>query len=202
MSFAVRPTEIVAVMGRSGSGKSTLLACLGLLTTYDRGVVSIANVDSSRLTDRRRARLRNTHIGFVFQSYSLVAHLSAAENVELPLLYGRRMSRAKRKERVCSALEMVGLSDRADSRPKHLSGGEQQRVAVARGLIKEPKIVLADEPTGALDVDTGSIVWDLLADTARKSGAALLVVTHDEIVAQRADRVLSLQTGVLTTVAL
>jgi ABC-type lipoprotein export system ATPase subunit len=182
-----------AVTGRSGSGKSTLLACLGLLSRYDSGSLTIDGTDMRTVSDRRRSRLRNQHIGFVFQSYSLVAHLTAAENVALPLMHGGRVSARERRRRVGEALASVDLSQRAQSKPRHLSGGEQQRVALARALVRRPAVLLADEPTGALDTATADVVWTAITRAASQSGVALLVVTHDTDVAARADRVLRLE---------
>lgn len=195
VELVVHPGEMVAIMGRSGSGKTTLLATLGLLTPVAEGSLWLAGQDVSAVGDRRRSRLRNCHIGFVFQSYSLARHLSARRNVELPLRYGSRVRRREQRRRVAEALALVGLTDRQRSRPRQLSGGEQQRVAIARALVRRPSIILADEPTGALDVDTAGQVLEVLRDACRDTGSALVVVTHDAQVAATMTRRLQLVDG-------
>jgi len=197
LDLTVSAGETVAIVGRSGSGKSTLLSILGLLTHAEAGELSVVGQPVGRLDDRRRAALRNAELGFVFQSYSLVQHLTARKNVELALRYGRATSRRGRDERVRQCLSSVGLQERARSRPRQLSGGEQQRVAIARALVRRPAIILADEPTGALDVETAASVLDVLEAAARDRGTALVVVTHDLAVAARMDRTLELRDGTL-----
>lgn len=189
--------ESVAIVGQSGSGKSTLLAILGLLSRPAAGAVSILGQDAAKLSDAKRARLRNGHLGFVFQSYSLLKQLNAAKNVELPLQYGDRQSSRQRRRASTAALDAVGLGERRRSMPRHLSGGEQQRVAIARALVRRPDVVLADEPTGALDVATGETVLDVLFDATTDRGATLVLVTHEPAIAARADRTLILDAGVL-----
>lgn len=197
----VGPGESIAIMGVSGSGKSSLLAILGLLAVPGSGQVTVHGQRVTGISDRRRARARNKHIGFVFQSYSLVRHLNAFQNVELPLLYGERIPKRERIRRVRQALSVVGLENRQRSRPRQLSGGEQQRVAIARALVSAPSIILADEPTGALDVSTAETVLEVLFDACRQNGCALVIVTHDKDVAARAQRVLLLANGTLTKAA-
>ncbi len=197
----VGPGESIAIMGVSGSGKSSLLAILGLLAVPGSGEVTVHEQRVTGISDRRRARARNKHIGFVFQSYSLVRHLNAFQNVELPLLYGERIPKRERIRRVRQALSVVGLENRQRSRPRQLSGGEQQRVAIARALVSAPSIILADEPTGALDVSTAETVLEVLFDACRQNGCALVIVTHDKDVAARAQRVLRLANGTLTKAA-
>jgi ABC-type lipoprotein export system ATPase subunit len=197
VDLTVHAGDSVAIVGRSGSGKTTLLATLGLLTPVEQGTLELMGQDVTRLGDRRRTRLRNRHIGFVFQSYSLVRHLSARRNVELPLRYGARVGARERRHRVGEALAAVGLVARARSRPRGLSGGEQQRVAIARALVREPAVLLADEPTGALDVDTAAQVLDVLRQSCRERGCALVVVTHDPQVAGLMSRTVQLVDGVL-----
>lgn len=197
----VGPGESIAIMGVSGSGKSSLLAILGLLAVPGSGEVTVHEQRVTGISDRRRARARNKHIGFVFQSYSLVRHLNAFQNVELPLLYGERIPKRERIRRVRQALSVVGLENRQRSRPRQLSGGEQQRVAIARALVSAPSIILADEPTGALDVSTAETVLEVLFDACRQNGCALVIVTHDKDVAARAQRVLLLANGTLTKAA-
>jgi ABC-type lipoprotein export system ATPase subunit len=201
VDIAVAEGESVAVMGRSGSGKTTLLSILGLLLPPDSGRVLIGGEDTADLTDRRLSAVRNARLGFVFQNYSLMGHLTAAENVAIPLLQGRT-KRGLIARRVASALEAVGLADRAESKPVHLSGGEQQRVAIARAIVGNPSIVLADEPTGALDGETAAAVLETLRRATSAASAALVVVTHDETVASTTDRVVRLEAGVLTAAVL
>jgi ABC-type lipoprotein export system ATPase subunit len=194
-SLVVEEGEAVAIAGRSGSGKTTLLAVLGLLTSLDGGRLCVRDGDVAGLNDRQRSHLRNAQIGFVFQAYSLVSHLTAAENVALPLLQGKPVGRAEARRRVGRAMELVGIAHRADSRPRQLSGGEQQRTAIARALVRSPVAILADEPTGALDTATAEHVLDALTQAAQQDGTALVLVTHDPLVAARADRTLLLEDG-------
>jgi ABC-type lipoprotein export system ATPase subunit len=196
--LSVHSRESVAIMGRSGSGKTTLLSLLGLLTPVPDGQLRVGGADVTGMGDRRRTLWRNQHIGFVFQTYSLVRHMSAYENVELPLLYGSGVGRRERRRRVDEALAAVGLQDRARSRPRKLSGGEQQRTAIARALVRLPSVILADEPTGALDVGTASSVLQVLRSSCRERGCALVVVTHDPLVASMMDRTVQLDEGRLS----
>lgn len=195
VNLTVQAGESVAVMGRSGSGKTTLLSVLGLLTAVRGGNLRVVGEDVTTAGDRRRSLFRNKHIGFVFQSYSLVRHLSAYRNIELPLLYGGRVAVAQRRAQTTQAMAAVGLSHRAASRPRKLSGGEQQRAAIARALVREPALILADEPTGALDVDTAKQVLAALRSACRDRDCALIVVTHDDAVADQLDRVAHLSDG-------
>lgn len=197
VDLTVPSGQSLAVAGRSGSGKSTLLALLGLLAQPDSGRLAIGDREVGALTDRDRSRIRNERIGFVFQNYSLLAHLSAAENVALPLWQGRPVGRVEARARVGEALASVGLTHLARSKPRQLSGGEQQRVAIARALVRRPDIVLADEPTGALDTTTADLVLQTLFDVVTRTGAALVLVTHDAQVAARADRTMTLEAGEL-----
>jgi putative ABC transport system ATP-binding protein len=190
IDLAISEGELVVVRGRSGSGKSTLLAVLGLLCTPDSGQIMIAGRDSTALTDQEAADIRASHLGFVFQAYNLMNHLTAKENVALAVRGPRRQS----ERRAVAALHEVGLRERASHRPNQLSGGEQQRVAVARALINHPKILLADEPTGSLDADSERIVLDQLR-TAASKGCAVIIVSHSDSVATRADRILTIDTG-------
>ena len=175
-----------AIVGRSGSGKSTLLSLMGLLAAPDAGTIQIDGVAAAGLSGKQSARLRNGHIGFIFQNYSLVPTWNVFQNCALPLLYSSGVSGRQQRERVRSALAEMGLADRADALPGHLSGGEQQRVAIARALVTEPTVVLADEPTGTLDQTTAEAVLDALFATPPSTATALVVVTHDDHVAARA----------------
>jgi ABC-type lipoprotein export system ATPase subunit len=199
-TISVEQGECVAITGRSGSGKSTMLALLGLLDRPDSGSVRVAGRDAGQLSDAARSQLRNRHLGFVFQNFSLLPHLTAAQNVALPLMYARSMSWGEIKQRTAHCLRQVGLEDRAEAWPRQLSGGEQQRVAIARALVRQPHVVLADEPTGSLDQLTAEHVLDLLVGTTREYGAALLLVTHDNEVATRADWMVQLRDGELQRV--
>jgi putative ABC transport system ATP-binding protein len=190
--------QSVAIVGRSGSGKSTLLSILGLFDRPDQGRYVLAGQDISRLPERRAAKLRSSHFGFVFQRFFLLKHLTAAQNVAMALVNGQGwLPRRDRRARVMEALEQVGIAHLAKNRPPRMSGGEQQRVAIARALVRQPKVLLADEPTGALDTETGTLVIEaLLAATTR--GCGLVLVTHDRDHAARMGRTLDLVDGVLT----
>ena len=198
VDLSVDGGESVAIVGRSGSGKSTLLSVLGLFDRPDQGRYELDGQDISRLPERRAAKLRSSHFGFVFQRFFLLKHLTAAQNVSMALVNGQGwLPRRERRARVLRALDEVGIAHLAKNRPARMSGGEQQRVAIARALVREPRILLADEPTGALDTETGAAVIDaLLAATGR--GCALILVTHDRDHAARMDRILDLVDGVLT----
>jgi putative ABC transport system ATP-binding protein len=198
VSLTVRAGESVAIVGRSGSGKSTLLSVLGLFDRPDSGTYSLDGRDISRLPERHAAKLRSSHFGFVFQRFFLLKHLTAAQNVAMALINGQGwLPRRERKARVMRALEQVGIEHLAKNRPTKMSGGEQQRVAIARALVRDPRILLADEPTGALDTETGSIVIDALLEATTR-GCALILVTHDRDHAARMGRIVDLQAGVLT----
>jgi putative ABC transport system ATP-binding protein len=195
ISLAVAQGELVALVGRSGSGKSTLLNLVAALDRPTSGHLEVGGRDLGGLDERSRTLFRRRHVGFVFQFFNLLPTLTVEENVLLPLeLVGRRTDAAARAE-ARRLLAAVGLEDRARSFPDRLSGGEQQRVAVARALAHDPALVLADEPTGALDGDTGRAVLDLLVALARDRGKAVLLVTHSDAVAAAADRVLVLDSG-------
>jgi putative ABC transport system ATP-binding protein len=191
--------EWLAVLGPSGSGKSTLLNILGLLDRPDAGVYELAGEDVSDLGDTRRAELRNRRIGFVFQSFNLLPRTSALENVAAPLLY-RGVRRGDRLAQAREALERVGLADRMDYDPGQLSGGQLQRVAVARALVTEPALLLADEPTGNLDSRSGADVLELFG-ALHRAGTTVLMITHDPVVASRAQRRLVLDAGRLRAAA-
>ena len=196
----VEPGEHIAIVGRSGTGKSTLLNILGLIDQPTSGTYTLEDQDATRLSEGRRARLRGATFGFVFQSFNLIEGLSTTENVAAPLLYDTGRSFWTRTARAGELLDAVGLGDKVDSPIGLLSGGEQQRVAIARAVARQPRVILADEPTGALDVDTGTAVMELLEAQCAQRGAALIVITHDLAVAARASTQYRLDHGVLTPV--
>ena len=187
--------DFVSIMGASGSGKSTLMNIIGLLDEPTSGSYSLDGREVSAMTDNRRSAIRNASIGFVFQSFHLLPRLTALENVRLPLIY-RRAGGAEARRRAHGALERVGMEERADHKPNELSGGQQQRVAIARALVSEPAIVLADEPTGALDPATGDDIMNLFAEL-NGDGTTLIVITHDSEVARRCRRRTQIGDGVL-----
>ena len=194
LTFSVAAGEFVAIVGESGSGKSTLLNLIAGLETPDAGHVRIGGTDLATLDDDARTRLRRERVGFVFQSFHILPHLTVSQNVELPLvLLGIAVS--ERRQRTAEALDAVGLADRGASAPRELSGGELQRVAVARALVHRPALVLADEPTGNLDPDTAGTVLALLGAQIRGGQAAGVLVTHSAAAAARTDRVLYLDHG-------
>lgn len=196
VSFQIAAGERAALLGPSGSGKTTLLNCIGGVDRADSGEVIVAGEKLHALDSDGLARVRREHIGTVFQFFHLLPTLTAAENVELPLqLLG--VAKAERENRVRSLMERVGVSHRAQALPAELSGGEMQRVAIARAIIHRPALLLADEPTGNLDTQTGAQVLDLLAEVVSETNAALLMVTHSEEAAKRCDRILRMRDGEL-----
>ncbi|KAA0101332.1 ABC transporter ATP-binding protein [Mycolicibacterium sp. P1-18] len=190
----VMPGEFVCLMGPSGSGKSTLLNIIGGLDRPTKGSVSVAGKDTGQLTESQFAALRHDTIGFIFQSYNLIPFLSAVENVELPLMFEPYDRKALRK-RAMELLELVGLSHRVHHQPTKMSGGEQQRTAIARSLISNPTLVLADEPTANLDHKTGETVVRMLRDLCSTMGVTVVASTHDPIVAEEASRVVRMRDG-------
>jgi putative ABC transport system ATP-binding protein len=195
IDLSVAAGDMVAIMGPSGSGKSTLMNILGCLDVPSAGTYHLDGTDVSRLSKRELARIRGTKIGFVFQSFNLIPRTDALRNVELPLVYTGMRGRARRAR---AALERVGLGDRVRHVPSELSGGQKQRVAIARALINEPSIVLADEPTGALDSKSTEEIMELLVEL-NNAGTTIVVITHEEEVADFAKRVVRLRDGVISS---
>jgi putative ABC transport system ATP-binding protein len=191
IDFQVEKGEIVAIIGSSGSGKSTLMHILGCLDRPDSGIYILAGEDVSELPSNRLAEIRNRHIGFVFQNFNLLPRLNALENVELPLLYA---GAAEAKDRAREALEIVGLEDRTHHEPAQLSGGELQRVAVARAIVTDPAIILADEPTGNLDTKTGEEIM-VIFEQLNGRGRTIIIVTHESTVANHCRRQIHIQDG-------
>ncbi|MDT0166874.1 ABC transporter ATP-binding protein [Actinotalea sp. AC32] len=198
VTLTVDAGEHVSVVGRSGTGKSTLLNILGLLDAPTTGSYVLDGIPIGRLSARARSRRRGEDFGFVFQQFNLLPGRTALENVAAPLMYARGRAFWRRMRLAEEMLGRVGLGDRVDTMPDKLSGGEQQRVAIARALVRRPRVILADEPTGALDVETGAEVMGLLDDIAAQTDAALIAITHDLSVAARAQRRYRLADGVLT----
>ena len=194
LSLDIARGDFVSLMGPSGSGKTTFLNIAGLLDTFDRGRYLLDGVDVAGLSDDQQSRLRNERIGFIFQSFNLIPDLDVYDNVEVPLRY-RRLSAGERRDRIEEVLVQMGLTARMRHLPSQLSGGQQQRVAIARALAGAPECVLADEPTGNLDRGTADTVFALMLGLAREQSMALVLVTHDESLAQRCDRLLHLTQG-------
>ena len=195
INFSVEDGELVAIMGSSGSGKSTLLNILGMLDLADSGEYNLDNVQIKDLSETKAAQYRNKFLGFIFQSFNLINYKNAMENVALPLYY-QRVGRKERQEKALSYLERVGLKEWATHLPSELSGGQKQRVAIARAMAAEPKVLLADEPTGALDSKTSYEVMDLI-QKINDEGNTILVVTHEEDIAHMCKRIVHLKDGVI-----
>lgn len=194
VSLDVAQGEVVSIVGASGAGKTTLLQIIGTLSRPDGGRVEIDGRDVSALGDRALSQFRNERIGFVFQFHHLLAEFTAFENVCIPGLIGRR-PRADVERRASELLDMMGLAARRYHKPGQLSGGEQQRVSIARALAKNPKLLLCDEPTGALDYKTGKQILQLLQDTCRKQGITVIIITHNSALAPMADRLIRFKSG-------
>ena len=193
VSISLPEGSFTAVMGPSGSGKSTLMNMVGCLDTPDEGQVTVAGQAVGALSEAERAKLRGTELGFIFQQFNLMPRLTAAENVTMPLVFNKDVE-AGRRERAETLLDEVGLGDRLDHTPPELSGGQRQRVAIARALVNEPSLILADEPTGNLDTETGGEIMDLFAQL-HEEGRTILMVTHERHIAEHADRIIHLVDG-------
>lgn len=199
ISFHVKPGEFASIIGKSGSGKSTLLSLLGALDSPTNGEILVDKVDIAKLSGADQTKYRAKKIGFVFQHYNLIPNLTARENVMLVLEFGGLASSTEKKARAAELLDAVGIVDDEQLRkPTRLSGGQQQRVSIARALANRPAIILADEPTGNLDTETGKLIFDLLHTLSRSEGTTILVVTHDLEIAGKTDRQFNLKDGQLT----
>ena len=196
INLDIEKGEFVSIMGASGSGKSTLLNILGILDNYDTGTYHLDGTLIKDLSEKQAAAYRNRMIGFIFQSFNLISFKTAVENVELPLYY-QGMSRHKRRQLAMEYLDKMGLTDWAGHFPNEMSGGQKQRVAIARALITSPRIILADEPTGALDSKTSVEVMDLLTKLNREEGMTIIVVTHESGVANQANRIIHIKDGII-----
>lgn len=194
VNLQVKPGEFISVMGPSGCGKSTLLNIMGLLDAPTKGHLNLNGVSINGYGDKKLARLRNEHIGFIFQSFHLIPDLSVADNVEIPLLY-RRLSNAERRKLALAALDRVGLTARVQHFPAQLSGGQQQRVAIARAIVGQPKLLLADEPTGNLDSQMGDEIMNILLELNQHEQTTVVMVTHDPQLAEKTERVVRLFDG-------
>jgi len=197
ITIEIRRNEYVAIMGPSGSGKSTLMNIIGCLDTATSGKYVLNGTDVSKMPDNQLADIRNSEIGFVFQTFNLLPRYSALENVMLPMIYAGK-DKAQRLERALKVMEDVGLSDRVDHKPNELSGGQRQRVAVARAMVNHPSIILADEPTGNLDSKTSVDIMNLFGEIHDR-GNTLIVVTHEEEIARHANRIIRLKDGFVDT---
>jgi putative ABC transport system ATP-binding protein len=195
IDLTIKEGEFMAIMGPSGSGKSTLMHIMGCLDTPSKGSYTLDGEKIEDLDDNKLAEIRNEKVGFVFQSFNLLPYASAYENIELPLIF-KGVNSSQRKKKVLEVLEQVDLSDRMDHKPSELSGGQQQRVAIARAMVNDPRIVMADEPTGNLDSQSGKEIINLFSDLW-KQGNTIVMITHDESIAQRCQRVIHLKDGLI-----
>ncbi len=199
INLKVEAGEMISVMGASGSGKSTLLNILGILDNHDHGEYILSGIPIERLNEKKAAKLRNKYLGFVFQSFNLVSFKNAMENVALPLYY-QNVKRKKRNSMAMEYLDRMGLREWAHHLPNELSGGQKQRVAIARALIAKPKVILADEPTGALDSVTSQEVMDILTDINKNENITMLIVTHEHDIARRTQKTIRITDGLITEI--
>lgn len=198
INLTVNKGEFVSIVGESGSGKSTLMNIIGVLDRQTQGDYYLEGQDVNGMSDEVRSAIRNRRIGFVFQNFNLLPRANALKNVMVPLLYGEEHSK-NGKEHAMEMLKMVGMEDRADHRPNELSGGQKQRVAIARAMINDPAIILADEPTGALDSKTGHMVMDLFHKLHEEQGKTIVLITHSQELAQETERIVTLLDGQIVT---
>jgi len=196
VSISINEGELVAIIGESGSGKSTLMNIIGALDRPTEGTYMLGGVDVAALSQNQLSYLRKSRVGFVFQTFNLVGRISARANIEMPMTYAR-VPKRERIERAQHLLELVGMGDRAKHKPNELSGGQKQRTAIARAMANNPDIILADEPTGALDSETGHMVMNLFQDLNRNHGKTVIIVTHSHAIAERTDRIITLKDGVV-----
>lgn len=197
VSLTIREGEFVSIVGESGSGKSTLMNIMGLLDRQNGGTYFLQGMDVSQTTDNDRSRIRNQQIGFIFQTYNLIARTTALGNVEVPMLYGG-VPKRERTERAQWLLEKVGMKDRMDHRPEELSGGQKQRVAIARAIANSPSILLADEPTGSLDSRTGRNIMDLFHELHEADHRTIVLITHSKPLSEETERIMTLMDGRIT----
>ncbi|MGL4655290.1 MAG: ABC transporter ATP-binding protein [Sarcina sp.] len=196
INIEIEQGEFVIIMGKSGSGKTTLLNILGFLDKFDNGQFLFYGDDVTGYKENKRSEFRNLNIGFVFQQFNLIENLSIAKNVEIPMIYNNKFKKKEKEEIIRNNLELVGLLDKIDRKPTELSGGQQQRVAIARALVNNPDIIFADEPTGALDSDTGIEIMNLLSEL-NQQGKTIIMVTHDGDFAKYASKLIKLKDGVI-----
>lgn len=194
LNLEIEEGEFIMIMGKSGSGKTTLLNVLGFLDKIDEGHYIFNDTDVSTLSENKRSEYRAKYAGFVFQQFNLIDTINVYQNIEVPLIYAGVKDKNKRKELIYEKLNQVGLSDKALSSPNHLSGGQKQRIAIARAIVNSPKIIFADEPTGALDSETGRDIMELLS-SLNKNGTTVIMVTHDQDMTKYASRVITLKDG-------
>lgn len=194
INFGINQGDFLMIMGKSGSGKTTLLNILGMLDSFNSGEYIFDGTSVGKLNEDQRSKFRNKNIGFIFQQFNLIESLNICQNVELPLLYSGNPSKSERREKVKEYLRIVGLEDKIDQKPTALSGGQQQRIAIARALINKPNIILADEPTGALDSQTGIDIMNVLR-TLNREGKTIIMVTHDDELKEYANKVIYVRDG-------